>query len=354
MPVSVFDEQMDQLRGLGYTVVDLQAVLAHYVDGIPLPPKAVLITFDDGYHDNLANAAEVLKRYGYPAVLFVPIGYLDDRQPLPHEERLAAQGILNRTIDWEEMADLERAGIRIESHGISHRPLADLELDEAAREIALSKLRLEERLDRPVRAFSYVKGSEAHCRVGIELAEDRSAAAAPLQHRALLAAYVRARARGRLRPDLREGHGHGDARATPVQRGARHVDEVMTFDLSAYEPAQREDYLRLLQAAWGEFALTGPEFDWWFRDNPAGSLMSVARTHGRVVGVAAHSLFRMMLAGDERLASFSVHATTAADARGQGIFEALERISEQQQIPYKPEGSDAKREQQEHGPDDRR
>jgi len=162
MPVSVFDEQMDQLRQLGYTVVDLAAVLAHYVDGVPLPPQAVLITFDDGYHDNLANAAEVLKKYAYPGVLFVPIGYLDDRQPLPHEERLAAQGILNRTIDWEEMADLERAGIRIESHGISHRPLADLELDEAAREIALSKLRLEERLQRPVRAFSYVKGSEAH------------------------------------------------------------------------------------------------------------------------------------------------------------------------------------------------
>jgi len=162
MPVSVFDEQMDQLRGLGYTVVDLQAVLEHYLDGRPLPAKAVLITFDDGYHDNLANASEVLRKYGYPAVLFVPIGYLDDRQPLPHEERLAAQGILNRTIDWEELSDLERAGIRIESHGISHRPLADLELDEAAREIALSKLRLEERLGRPVRAFSYVKGSEAH------------------------------------------------------------------------------------------------------------------------------------------------------------------------------------------------
>ena len=162
MPVSVFDEQMDQVRELGYVVVDLDAVLDHYVRDRPLPPKAVLITFDDGYHDNLDNAATVLKKYGYPAVLFVPIGYLDDRQPLPHEERLAAQGILNRTIDWDEMVDLERAGIRIESHGISHRPLADLELDEAAREIALSKLRLEERLGRPVRAFSYVKGSEAH------------------------------------------------------------------------------------------------------------------------------------------------------------------------------------------------
>ncbi len=162
MPVSVFDEQMEQLQQLDYTVVDLQAVLDHYVEGKPLPPRAVLITFDDGYHDNLENAARVLRKYEYPAVLFVPIGYLDDRHPLPHEEHLAAQGILNRTIDWDELVELERVGIRIESHGISHRPLADLEVDEAAREIALSKLRLEERLGRPVRAFSYVKGSEAH------------------------------------------------------------------------------------------------------------------------------------------------------------------------------------------------
>ena len=162
MPVSVFDEQMEQLQQLDYTVVDLQAVLDHYVEGKPLPPRAVLITFDDGYHDNLENAARVLRKYEYPAVLFVPIGYLDDRHPLPHEEHLAAQGILNRTIDWDELVELERLGIRIESHGISHRPLADLEVDEAAREIALSKLRLEERLGRPVRAFSYVKGSEAH------------------------------------------------------------------------------------------------------------------------------------------------------------------------------------------------
>ena len=164
MPVSVFDEQMDLLRVLGYTVIDLQAVLDYYVEGRPLPPKAVLITFDDGYHDNLDNAARVLRTYGYPAVLFVPVGYLDDRQPLPHEERLAAQGVMNRTLDWDELAEVERSGIRIESHGISHRPLANLEVDEAAREITLSKLRLEERLGRPVRAFSYVKGSEADYR----------------------------------------------------------------------------------------------------------------------------------------------------------------------------------------------
>src|SRR5919108_6593770 len=91
VPVSLFDEQMDQLRELGYTVVGLDAVLDFYVARKPLPAKAVLITFDDGYHDNLDNAARVLDRYGYPAVLFVPIGYLGDRHPLPHEERLAPE-----------------------------------------------------------------------------------------------------------------------------------------------------------------------------------------------------------------------------------------------------------------------
>jgi peptidoglycan/xylan/chitin deacetylase (PgdA/CDA1 family) len=149
VPVSLFDEQLDQLRQLGYTVVGLEAVLAHYGGGDPLPPRSVLITFDDGYRDNLENALPVLQRYGYPSVLFVPIGYLDEERPLPHEERLAASGILNPTLRWTELAELETGGMRIESHGISHKPLADLELDEAAREIALSKLRLEERLGRP-------------------------------------------------------------------------------------------------------------------------------------------------------------------------------------------------------------
>jgi peptidoglycan/xylan/chitin deacetylase (PgdA/CDA1 family) len=162
VPVSLFDEQMAQLGELGYTVVDVEAVLAHYVERKPLPPRAVLITFDDGYRDNLENAVEVLRRHGYPAVLFMPIGFLDTSLPLPHEERLAQRGVYNRTLDWRDLPDLERGGIRVEAHGISHRPLADLELDEAAREIALSKLRLEEALGRPVRAFAYVKGSEAH------------------------------------------------------------------------------------------------------------------------------------------------------------------------------------------------
>jgi len=164
VPVSLFDEQMAQLRELGYAVVGLDDVLAFYREGGELPARPVLITFDDGYRDNLEHAAPVLERHGYPAVLFVPLAYLEDRRPLPHEERLVARGLVNATLDWGELGELEAAGVRVESHGISHRPLADLSLDEAAREIVLSKLRLEERLGRAVRSFAYVKGSEAHYR----------------------------------------------------------------------------------------------------------------------------------------------------------------------------------------------
>jgi peptidoglycan/xylan/chitin deacetylase (PgdA/CDA1 family) len=164
VPTAVFEEQMSLLSELGYTPVSLDSVRDHYLLGVPLPPHAVLITFDDGYRDNLENALPVLRAHGYPAVLFVPIGYLDDARPLPHEELLRTLGVSNQTLDWDELAELEAGGVRIESHGIGHWPLTALEPAEATREIALSKLRLEERLGREVDAFAYVKGSQADYR----------------------------------------------------------------------------------------------------------------------------------------------------------------------------------------------
>jgi GNAT superfamily N-acetyltransferase len=104
----------------------------------------------------------------------------------------------------------------------------------------------------------------------------------------------------------------------------------MTYELASYEPADREAYLGLLREAWGERALSGEEFDWWFGANPVGSLMSVARVDGRVVGAAAHSLVRMAVGGEERTAAFSVHAVTHPSARGLGIFAELERKHERE------------------------
>jgi peptidoglycan/xylan/chitin deacetylase (PgdA/CDA1 family) len=164
VPTQVFAEQMELLGELGYVPVSLDRVRDHYVEAAPLPPGAVLITFDDGYRDNLENALPILQRHGYPAVVFVPIGFLDDDRPLPHEEALRTLGVQNETLGWDELAALEAGGIRVESHGIGHRPVSELEVAQAAREIALSKLRLEEHLGRPVEAYAFVKGSLADYR----------------------------------------------------------------------------------------------------------------------------------------------------------------------------------------------
>jgi GNAT superfamily N-acetyltransferase len=105
---------------------------------------------------------------------------------------------------------------------------------------------------------------------------------------------------------------------------------VSSYQLDSYRPTDRDAYVGLLGEAWGHQGLSADEFDWWFGRNPAGSLMSVARADRRVVGVAAHTLLRMVLGGEERMASFSVHATTHPSMRGRGIFAALEAKHERE------------------------
>ena len=136
-------------------------------DGTPLPPRRgadhVRRRLPRQPRERRADAAAST---AIRPSLFVPIGYLAGTRPA------AARRAPRRARDRQPHARLgasspssRRRGVRVESHGIGHRPLADLEVDEAAREITLSKLRLEERLGRPVRAFAYVKGSEAHYRL---------------------------------------------------------------------------------------------------------------------------------------------------------------------------------------------
>lgn len=102
------------------------------------------------------------------------------------------------------------------------------------------------------------------------------------------------------------------------------------FELRPYDPSRRADYLRLLGDAWGGEALAGDAFDWWFDGNPSGSLRSVAIQDSIVVGVAGHTLARFSLGGHEAGGQFSVHAVTAPNARGLGIFRALELRHEEE------------------------
>ena len=163
VPTRVFAEQMTLLAELGYSPSRSTQVRAHYVEGAA-SEGAVLITFDDGYRDNLENALPILLATATPAVIFVPIGFLDGDRPA------SARGGPARARRTQRDGRLGRAGGargRRHSRRVARdraRPVSELEPGEAAREIALSKLRLEERLGRAVEAYAFVKGSLADYR----------------------------------------------------------------------------------------------------------------------------------------------------------------------------------------------
>lgn len=79
-PVS-FAAQMEYLA-THFHVISVQEVLAALREETALPPRAVLITFDDAYVDFVENAWPVLRHLGLPVTLFVPTAYPD------HPERL--------------------------------------------------------------------------------------------------------------------------------------------------------------------------------------------------------------------------------------------------------------------------
>ena len=70
-----FSEQLEVLRSTGLRVMHLHELAASLESG-KVPKRSVVITFDDGYLDNLGNGRPLLERYGIPATVFIASGYL--------------------------------------------------------------------------------------------------------------------------------------------------------------------------------------------------------------------------------------------------------------------------------------
>ena len=80
----------------------------------------------------------------------------------------------------------------------------------------------------------------------------------------------------------------------------------------------------LMEAAYGT-APADAELEWWLDRNPVGSQLLVEDEKG----ADGTYLAPVAVGGDERLAAFVVHAVTAPDARGQGVFSRLQRTNEE-------------------------
>ena len=134
--------------GCAMTVPDL---VDHLHRGDDLPPGAVAITFDDGFEDNLTVAAPMLRVRGLPATVYVTTGFLRGGAPV-------GRTVPGRMLAWDQLAELEAAGIVMGAHAHTHPQLDLLPRAEATGEIARSKDLLEARLGHAVSTFAYPHG----------------------------------------------------------------------------------------------------------------------------------------------------------------------------------------------------
>jgi peptidoglycan/xylan/chitin deacetylase (PgdA/CDA1 family) len=156
VPESVFADQIAAIRESGWVPIDVAALLRALSGRQSLPERAALVTFDDGYRSMLELALPVLQRHECSAVLFVPTAFVGrtnefDRDDEPEE----------RICDWSELAELARAGVSIQSHGVSHRTFSELSGADRRREIVSSKSELESKLGARIDLFAYPYGDDA-------------------------------------------------------------------------------------------------------------------------------------------------------------------------------------------------
>lgn len=137
-----FERQMAYLKDHGFHVVSFDDLIRSISAGPALPRKSVVITFDDAYEDNYIHAFRILKKYGFPAIIFAP------------SDLIGTPGHLT----WEEMREMLEGGIAFGSHTRHHFYLPDLSPEVQQDEIRGSKRILEQHLGVPIDFFAYPIG----------------------------------------------------------------------------------------------------------------------------------------------------------------------------------------------------
>ncbi len=150
-----FKAQMRMFKWLGYRVISLDDAVAGLAGRIALPPKPLVLTFDDAYVDFLEQAAPLLKAHGYPATVY------------------AVSGLVGQTSSWDagvgpdpaplmnaaQLREVQEMGFTIGSHSGSHVRLAQQSDERLHAELRDSKRALEDLLGRRIDHFCYPYGS---------------------------------------------------------------------------------------------------------------------------------------------------------------------------------------------------
>jgi hypothetical protein len=92
-----FARQLTMIKHAGYQTIDL-ATFRRFVNGesVDLPPRPLLLTFDDARADSWTGADGILKKLGFNAVMFVDVGRVDDSNP--------------EYLTWKELQTMQSSG----------------------------------------------------------------------------------------------------------------------------------------------------------------------------------------------------------------------------------------------------
>ncbi len=96
---------LEYLQKEGYGTVVMADVIGYVMDGTPLPPKPVMLTFDDGFYNNYLNAFPLLQEFEMRAVVSI-IGEESDRFSLVDEnsEKYAS-------LTWHQIQEMQNSGL---------------------------------------------------------------------------------------------------------------------------------------------------------------------------------------------------------------------------------------------------
>ncbi|MCU0552414.1 MAG: polysaccharide deacetylase family protein [Leptolyngbya sp. Prado105] len=143
-----FEAHLQLIQQNGLTPISLDQLVEHLKTGIPLPPKPIVLTFDDGYLGHYTFVYPLLKKYRYPAAFSIYPAKIDKPRGRPG-------------MTWAQIQEMAADPlVTIASHSVNH-PSDLREITDDAKlafEMTESKRSLEAKLNLPIKYFVYPEG----------------------------------------------------------------------------------------------------------------------------------------------------------------------------------------------------
>lgn len=142
---AMFTAQMDYLSQKGYQPVTLALVLDSLAGGAQLPPKPIVITFDDAYADNFYEAFPILRAKNFPFTIFIPSGLIQSGPDY---------------LTWEQVREMKGSGLlTLGNHTWSHLSLTGKTKEKIKEEISLAQGQITIYGGEPPAFFAYPYGN---------------------------------------------------------------------------------------------------------------------------------------------------------------------------------------------------